>query len=151
MQLDQLGGLGLAALELDAGVQALGVLADDHQVDRHLAEEAPHALVLLAGANAGEQAELLPQMDVDAAEAGADRRGDGGLQGAAWCGGRSPVTASGSGVPVRSMTSTPASCTSQLIFTPVASTHSRAASASSGPVPSPVISVTSWAMRGETC
>ena len=52
-------------------------------------------------------------------------------------------TLSGSGVPVRAITSTPASCTSQLIFTPVASMHIRAASASSGPVPSPVIRVTS--------
>ena len=56
------------------------------------------------------------------------------------------ITASGSGVPVRSITSTPASCTSQLIFTPVASTQWRAAAASSGPVPSPVINVTSCAM-----
>ena len=52
-------------------------------------------------------------------------------------------TASGSGVPSRSMTSTPASCTSHWIFTPVASTHRLAASASSGPTPSPVINVTS--------
>jgi len=53
------------------------------------------------------------------------------------------ISDSGSGVPVRSMTSTPASCTSQLIFTPVASTERRAASARSGPTPSPVIKVTS--------
>ena len=51
--------------------------------------------------------------------------------------------ASGSGVPHFAITSTPASCTSQLIFTPVASTHLRAASANSGPTPSPVINVTS--------
>ena len=43
-------------------------------------EERAHALVVLAGADAGEQAQRLPQMDVDAAKAGADRRGDGGLQ-----------------------------------------------------------------------
>ena len=53
------------------------------------------------------------------------------------------IVASGSGVPQRSITSTPASCTSQLIFTPVASTQRRAAAASSGPTPSPVINVTS--------
>ena len=35
---------------------------------------------MLAGANAGEQAERLPHVDVEAAEARADRRGDGGLQ-----------------------------------------------------------------------
>ena len=52
-------------------------------------------------------------------------------------------TLSGMGVPVRAITSMPASWTSQLIFTPVASTQRRAASANSGPVPSPVINVTS--------
>src|SRR5690606_33816363 len=56
------------------------------------------------------------------------------------------IVESGMGVPKRSITSTPASWTSQLICTPVASIHLRAASASSGPVPSPVISVTSWAI-----
>ncbi len=59
------------------------------------------------------------------------------------------MTDSGSGVPTRNMTSTPASCSSQLIFTPVASTHSLAAAASSGPVPSPVIRVTSCAMASD--
>ena len=43
------------------------------------------------------------------------------------------ITASGSGVPVRAITSTPASCTSQLILTPVASTHLRAAVGQFGP------------------
>ena len=36
---DQLGGLGLALLELAAEVEALGVLADDHQVDRRAAKK----------------------------------------------------------------------------------------------------------------
>ena len=80
---DQLAGRGLARLELDAGVKVLGVLADDHQVDRHVLEEGPHAGVILARPDAGVQAQLLPQVDVDAAEAGAHGRGDGGLQGAA--------------------------------------------------------------------
>ena len=31
---------GLPLLELDAGVQVFGVLADDHQVDRHFGEVA---------------------------------------------------------------------------------------------------------------
>ena len=53
------------------------------------------------------------------------------------------ITLWGSGVPVRSITSTPASCVSQWIFTPVASTHFLAAIANSGPVPSPVINVMS--------
>ena len=58
------------------------------------------------------------------------------------------ITASGSGVPVRAMTSTPASCKSQLILTPVASTHFRAASANSGPVPSPVINASHAFCKG---
>ena len=70
---DQLAGRGLAGLELDAGVQVLGVLAHDHQIDGPLAEESPHAGIILARPDAGEQAQLLPQVDVDAAEAGADR------------------------------------------------------------------------------
>ena len=44
------------------------------------------------------------------------------------------------------MTSTPASCTSHWMLTPVASMQRRAASASSGPTPSPVIKVTSCAI-----
>ena len=73
----------LARLELDARVEVFGVLADDHQIDRHAAEERAHPGIVLAGADAGEQAQLLAQVDVDAAEAGADGRGDGGLQGTA--------------------------------------------------------------------
>ena len=53
--------LRLAALELDAGVQVFGVLADDHQVDRHVLEEGADARVLLARPDAGEQAQLLAQ------------------------------------------------------------------------------------------
>ena len=43
-------------------------------------EEGADALVLLAGADAGVEVERLAEVDVDAAEAGADRRGDRGLQ-----------------------------------------------------------------------
>ena len=53
------------------------------------------------------------------------------------------MTLSGTGVPSFAITSTPASWTSQLIATPVASMHIRVASASSGPTPSPGIKVTS--------
>ena len=56
------------------------------------------------------------------------------------------ITLSGIGVPSLAMTSTPASCSSQLIETPVASMHILVASASSGPTPSPRINVTSWAI-----
>src|SRR5262249_7135299 len=40
-----------------------------------------HSAVDLAGPDAGVEVQRLPQVDVDAAEAGTDRRGDGGLQG----------------------------------------------------------------------
>ena len=53
------------------------------------------------------------------------------------------TVASGMGVPWVSITSTPASTTSQFIWAPVASIHLRAAWAISGPIPSPVTSVTS--------
>ena len=53
---------------------------------------------------------------------------------------------SGRGVPASSITSTPACRTSHSKSTPVASRTRRAASVSSGPVPSPGISVTRWAM-----
>jgi hypothetical protein len=48
----------------------------------------------------------------------------------------------GRGVPSRSITSVPASTVSQLIPAPVAFMHLRVASAISGPIPSPVTSVT---------
>src|SRR5919198_1120865 len=56
---------------------------------------------------------------------------------------------SGSGVPASLITSTPACRTSQSSSTPVASSTRRVASVSSGPVPSPGISVTRWAMSRE--
>ena len=81
-RVDQLAGRRLGGLELDARVQVLGVLAHNHQIDGMVAEESPHTGIILARADAGEQAQFLAQVDVDAAEAGAHRRGDGGLQGA---------------------------------------------------------------------
>ena len=77
--LDELERLGLALLELDAGVEVLGVLSDDDDVD-----------VVVARAGAGDrerrtqvhvEVELLAQRHVHAAEAGADRRGDRALDG----------------------------------------------------------------------
>ncbi len=55
-------------------------------------------------------------------------------------------TCSGRGVPYLSMTSAPASWTSQSNCTPVASSTRRVASDSSGPTPSPGMNVTRWAM-----
>ena len=55
-------------------------------------------------------------------------------------------TCSGRGVPYSPITPAPASCTFQLIWTPVASTTRRMALVISGPMPSPGISTTSWVM-----
>ena len=62
-----------ALLELDAGVEVLGVLAHDHDVG--LGEARAHALVGLAGPDARVEVELLAQQHVDRAKARADRRG----------------------------------------------------------------------------
>ena len=132
---------GSTRLEFDSGVQVFGVLADEDQVDLRSAEVRPHALVDLAGPQAGEQPQFLPQKHVDAAEALADRRGDRRLQGDFVACGSNPAPRSGT-LPTFSMTSIPHSWTSQSILTPVASTHWRVASAISGPTPSPGIKVT---------
>ena len=52
------------------------------------------------------------------------------------------ITRSGSGVPSLAMVASPACCTSQSKPMPVASRTPTVASASSGPIPSPGISVT---------
>src|SRR5437588_8511172 len=54
---------------------------------------------------------------------------------------------SGNGVPSSAYTSSPAGCSSQSNSTPVASSTRRVASTSSGPVPSPGMIVTLYAMR----
>ncbi len=75
---DQLGGLGLALLELDPRVQALGGLADHHQVDPLVARS--RAGVPAAGPNARVEIERDAERDVHAAERAADRRRDGALE-----------------------------------------------------------------------
>ena len=70
--------VGGARLVLDAGVEVLGVLADDDEVDVVVA--GAHALVGLAGPQARVEAELVAQRHVDRAEAGADRRRDRALE-----------------------------------------------------------------------
>jgi len=59
-----------AALELDARVEILGVLAHDHEVC--LGKARPHAFVGLAGPDAGIQIQLLAQQHVDGPKARAD-------------------------------------------------------------------------------
>src|ERR1035437_7527275 len=73
----QLEGRGLALGELDARVEVLGVLANDHQVD--VAVAAAHAGVRLAGPHQGEQIQIATQRHVDAAEALADSCGQRAL------------------------------------------------------------------------
>ena len=75
--LDALGGVR-ADHVLDARVQVLGVLADDHEVDVVVARL--EALDRAGRAQVRVQAEHLAQRDVDAAEAGADRRRDRALE-----------------------------------------------------------------------
>ena len=78
IQRDQLLGVGRALLVLDPGVEVLGVLADDDQVD--VVEAGAHALVRLARPHLRVHVELLAQADVDGAEAAADRGRDRPLQ-----------------------------------------------------------------------
>ena len=76
--LDALGGVGPDHV-LDPGVQVLGVLADDHEVDVLVARV--EALHRAGRADVGVQPEGLAEGDVDAPEALPDRRRDGSLQG----------------------------------------------------------------------
>ena len=78
---EDLFGLVGVALELDAAVDVLGVLAEDDHVDL----VGPlvgglDALEVADGADAGVQVEPHAQVDVDAAEAAADGRGERALE-----------------------------------------------------------------------
>ena len=62
-------------LELDAGVDVLGVLAEDHHVDLlGCLDGRGHALEPAHRAQAHVQIEQLPQRDIERADAAADRR-----------------------------------------------------------------------------
>ena len=78
-ELDEVGGVLRALLELDAGVEVLGVLSDDDEVDVVVARAV--ACDRERGTQARVQVELLADGDVHAAEAGADGRGDRALDG----------------------------------------------------------------------
>ena len=75
---DQLLGIRAALLVLDAGVQILGVLAHDDQVD--VLEARADARIALDRAHLRVHVELPAQRDVDGAEADADRRRDRPLE-----------------------------------------------------------------------
>ncbi len=72
---------GLPFSNSTAEVEVLGVLADDDEVDLGVLEVGPDAVVVLAGADARVEVEGLAEVDVDRAEAGADRSGDRRLEG----------------------------------------------------------------------
>ena len=76
-EINETGGVIAAFFELDAGVDVLGVLAEDDDVDLlGMLHGAGHALVVLDGADAGVEVEKLAQGHVEGADAAADRRGE---------------------------------------------------------------------------
>ena len=79
-QLDELLRLGRALLDLEAGVDVLGVLAEDHHVDLlGVLHRRRHALEPAHRAQAHVEVEDLAQRDVERADAAADRRGERAL------------------------------------------------------------------------
>ena len=71
---------GVPGLPLDAGVDVLGVLAEDHHVDLLGAlHRRGHALEVAHRAQADVEVEHLAQRDVERADAAADRRGQRAL------------------------------------------------------------------------
>ena len=70
-------GVGRSRLELDAGVDVLGVFAEDDHVDLFgRLDRRGHALEPAHRAQADVQIEHLPQRDVERTNAAADRRGE---------------------------------------------------------------------------
>ncbi len=81
-ELDDALGLRRAARPLDAGVDVLGVLAEDHDVHQLGAlHRRGHALEVADRAHAGIEVQHLAQRDVEAADAAADRRRQRSLDG----------------------------------------------------------------------
>ena len=75
---DERGRVLGSLLELDPGVEVLGVLAHDDEVDARIT--GTHALVALARAHLAVEVEGLAERDVDASKARADRRRDWPLE-----------------------------------------------------------------------
>ena len=137
---------GIAADDvLDARVEVLGVLADDDEVD--VVEAADDALHRAGRAQVRVQAERLAERHVDAAEALPHRRRDRALDGDLVAPDRLEDVLPGAACRGPRSSASPASTTSHSNSMPVASRTRRVASASSGPMPSPGIRVTRWAMR----
>jgi hypothetical protein len=102
----------------EAGVEVLGVLAHDHEIDR--AEASRRMRQRPDRAEVRVEIQRLAQADVHAGETGRDRRRHRSLEGDLSCGGSTPAVQAGSGWPVRSTATTPATCRSQSIETPAA-------------------------------
>ena len=144
-QLLELLAVVRAVLELDAGVDVFGVLAeDDHVGQLRPGDRRGDALEPLHRAQADVEVEDLPQRDVDRADAAADGRGERALD-ADQVGLRNASSvASGSHSPVWSNAFWPARTSFQAIFFLPPYAFSTAASMTncdarqmSGPVPSP--------------
>jgi hypothetical protein len=81
-ELDELLGLVALGLELDAGVDVLRVLTEDHHVDLvRLLHRAGNAGEVLHRAQADVEVQLLAQRHVERADAAAHRRGQRALDG----------------------------------------------------------------------
>ena len=78
-ELDQPLGFRFPGLKFHASVKVFRILSHHDEIDRQVAEKAADALVLLTRTNAGVKAELLPKVDVDAAESLSHRRRNGRL------------------------------------------------------------------------
>ena len=138
---DQLLHLDGPHLELDPRVDVLGVLPDHQQVDVLVDATARPDSAGMGGRSRRDPA--LAQRDVGAADAGTRGVSIGPFRATPFS--RIDESArAGNTSPVRSNARTPISWTSQRTSTPVAMTTRRAASTTSGPIPSPGISVTRW-------
>ena len=139
---ETLGCLGFALFEFASEVQALGILPHDHQVDRCAGKEGANPAEEFAGPDAGIKVQRLPEVNVDASESGANRGGDRGLERNSCAAARFDHAVGDRRHELRHHLEP-----GFLLVPPdrdtVASMHILAASASSGPTPSPRISVTS--------
>jgi hypothetical protein len=129
--------------ELDALVEVLGVLADHDQVDVRMADR--DAGKGTGGPHRGEEVEALAERHVHAAEPRADRRRDRAFDGDAAIADR--VEGLVGQERALGLERAPAVRSTHSMSTPVASRTSRAAAATSGPMPSPGMSVTRCAIR----
>ena len=133
-------GLRRPRRELDPLVEVLRVLPDHDEVHRPVSRR--HAGERSRGAHGGEQVQLLAKRHVDAAEPGSHRRGDRSLDGDPRSPGSNPASPREGGRRARRGPRRPPARWIHSIPGTAASRTSRAADDTSGPMPSPGISVT---------